>query len=95
MCQKLGLRRFYLLLQNPPNLKAPYVMGIVKAEPFYDKLYSHFMIEGNPNYLSKKSLEAWGWPAGHTPPNPMVQVVPLDVDPMWMLRAPQGNPQLK
>jgi hypothetical protein len=86
MCQKNGLRRFYLLLQNTPTFKTPLVMGIVKADPRTNELYKHFMIEGNPNYLSKRSIELWGY----TPPqNPMVQVVPLEVDTMWMLRAPQ------
>lgn len=80
MCQKHNAtKRFFLVVNHPPPLQKPFVLGLVKATPFTQGLFEKCR---NTVYLERKEVEAMGL----VPPRANHSfMLPVDVPRDWFL----------
>jgi hypothetical protein len=74
MCIKPNLQRLYILSQIPCSLARPIPLGILKATPRTDALYTEYLKRGErlvatstglPATLTPRDIERWGFAPPH------------------------------
>jgi hypothetical protein len=80
MCQKTNItKRFFVLLNHPPPLQRPLVLGVLKPTPLVSSIYE---TTRNTLFLTEKQIKDIGYQA---PTVHQVYMVPIEIPRDWFL----------
>ena len=73
------MKRFFVLLNHPPPLQKPLVMGILKDTHFVQQYYE---TSRNTTFLTKAQIKDLGY---QSPPEHKAYLVPIDIPRDWFI----------
>lgn len=80
MCQKTNITKsFFVLLNHPPPLRKPLVMGVLKQTPLTKNLYD---VTRNTVFLSEKDIKELGY---NPPKVHQAYLLPVEIPRDWFL----------
>lgn len=80
MCQKTQtFKRFFLVVNHPPPLQKPYVLGLIKRTPQTELLFEYGR---NKTFLNRKEVERVGITS---PIQTHAYLLPVEVPRDWFL----------
>lgn len=80
MCQKTNtIKHFFLLLNHPPPLQKPLVMGVLKQTPLSTSVYE---TSRNTIFLSEKQINELGY---QPPKLNQAYLLPIEIPRDWFI----------
>jgi hypothetical protein len=80
MCQKANtMKQFFVLLNHPPPLQKPIVIGVVNKTFFTDSIYD---VTRNTNFLTANQVKDLGF---KVPPQNKSYLVPIEIPRDWFI----------